>query len=195
MTNLNKYTPVLNYQSFKSKEPLPQPQTADLNSESYFSHFTGIVREINILNYNFYSTNYVLVENSDGEIANLIISEDTYFVYDGMITVGSIITGYFPTNAPVPLIYPPQYYVMVVKVEPVWQQIKVDYFDDDLVSADGVLKLEIGDHTNIITQDGEPYTGDLENRLLVVYYGVSTRSIPAIAIPLQVVVLDAMPSY
>jgi hypothetical protein len=163
-------------------------------SESYFSEFTGIVREINIVNYNNNTWDFCLVENENGEIANLIITEDTYFIYDGTISVGSIITGYFPANAPVPLIYPPQYFVMVVKVEPVWQQIRVDYFDDELINTDGTLQLELGDHTVVISQDGEPFTDDLRNRLLVVYYGVSTISTPSRAIPLKVVVLDAMPN-
>lgn len=163
------------------------------DTQSYFSSFHGTVKEISILtddNDNYW--NYILVENEDGSIANLIVSPETYFVYHIMISPGSVITGYFPANAPTPMIYPPQYFTPVVAIEPLWQNIKVDYFDENLVSMDGMLQLNIGDHTRVITQDGSSYTGDLGNHLLVVYYGVSTKSIPAIAIPLQVVVLDSV---
>jgi len=163
----------------------------NMDVPSYFNSFRGVVSEISILNDNNNYWNYILVENGEGTIANLVVTPDTYFVYNTMISVGSVITGYFAANAPVPMIYPPQYYTMVVAVEPLWQIIKVDYFDENLVSMDGMLKLDIGNRTEIITQDGNVYDGDLGNRLLVVYYGVSTRSIPAIAIPLKVVVLDA----
>lgn len=159
---------------------------------SYFNSFRGIVREINILNDNNITWNYILVENDKGEVANLVISPDTYFVYNVMISVGTTITGYFPANAPVPFIYPPQYLTTVVVVEPLWQLIRVDYFDEDLVSMDGMFQISIGDHTQIVTQEGEPYQGELGNRLLVVYYGVFTNTIPAVAIPIKVVVLDAM---
>lgn len=162
----------------------------EIDNQSYFSSFRGIVREISILNDNNITWNYILVEDEQGAIANLIVTPDTYFVYNVMISVGSIITGYFPANAPVPFIYPPQYITSVIVIEPLWQNIKVDYFDEDLVSMDGMLKLEIGRHTQIVSQDGSPYIDDLGNQLLVVYYGVSTRSIPSITIPLTVVVLD-----
>lgn len=165
----------------------------DQDTSSYFNSFRGIVREISIFNDKNNYWNFILVENEDGGFANLVVTPDTYFVYNVILSVDSVITGYFAANAPVPMIYPPQYRAIVIAIEPLWQVIKVDYFDENLVSMDGMLKLQIGDHTKIVSQDGHPYDGDLGNQLLVVYYGVSTRSIPAIAIPLRVVVLDSAP--
>ena len=163
------------------------------NNQSYFISFRGMVREISILNDNKNYWNYLLVENEDGSVANLITTPETYFAYKVMITVGSVITGYFPANAPVPLIYPPQYLTTVIVPDPLWQNIKVDYFDENLVSMDGTLKLNIENDTSILNQDGTPYVGSLGNQLLVVYYGASTRSIPAITTPSIVVVLDKEP--
>ena len=173
-----------------------QENPAPMNEEnpSYFSSFGGIVREISIRKENNNYWNYILVENKDSTFANLVVTPDTYFVYNTMVSVGSDITGYFPANAPVPMIYLPQYRAMVLVVEPLWQIIKVDFFDENLVSMDGTLKLNIGDHTEVVNQDGTPYEGGLENQLLVVYYGFSTRSIPSIAIPLRVVVLKNNPN-
>lgn len=159
------------------------------DNSNYFSSFRGIVSEISLLKENNNFWNYILVENEDGAIANLVVTPDTYFVYNTMVSVGSEITGYFPANAPVPMIYPPQYRATVVAVEPLWQLIKVDLFDENLVSMDGTLKLDIGDHTEVINQDGTLFEGGLENQFLVVYYGFFRRGIPAIAIPLRVVVL------
>ncbi len=163
------------------------------NNNSYFISFRGMVREISILSDNKNYWNYLLVENEDGSVANLITTPDTYFAYNVLITVGSVVTGYFPANAPVPLIYPPQYLTTAIVLEPLYQNIKVDYFDEDLVSMDGMLKLNIENETTIQNQDGTPYVGSLGDQLLVVYYGASTRSIPALTTPMMVIVLDMEP--
>ncbi|MPN07715.1 hypothetical protein SDC9_154986 [bioreactor metagenome] len=59
-----------------------------------------------------------------------------------------------------------------------------------MVSADNTIKLNISDATEIISQTGKSFKGDLENRKLVVLYGPSTRSIPAQTNPIKVIVLD-----
>ena len=77
---------------------------------------------------------------------------------------------------------------MVVK--PLEGSIKVDRFGQTLLSSDQTLKLNIGDTTEIILQDGKPFAGELANRDLVVFYDVATRSIPAQTTPQKVVVLS-----
>lgn len=163
------------------------------NQGSYFISFRGVVTEISVLSDNNTYWNYLLVENNEGDVANLIVTPATYFAYNIIISVGTEVTGYFPANAPVPLIYPPQYLITVIVPEPASENIKVDYFDYNLVSLDGMLKLNIEDNTRIVMQDGSSYRGILGNQLLVVYYGASTRSIPAITTPTKIVVLNATP--
>lgn len=154
---------------------------------NYYS-FTGTVKEITDHS-RVEGTKYVLVENEEGQIANLVVSKDTYILDGEEIEVGSVITGFYDANAPMLMIYPPQYNTEVVVVNNKDTNIKVDRFDENLVSADNGLKLKISDKTEIVLQDGTDFEGKLENRKLVVLYGPSTRSIPAQTTPDKVVVL------
>jgi len=165
-------------------------EVSEVAPNSYFNSFTGTVQAISDFEDVIGNNLFVTVENANGQVANLIIPEDAFFINDNEIAIGVEITGYFRANLPMPMIYPPQYYVSVVAVDvedAVF--IKVDRFNEDLVSQDGLLKLNITDATTIVTQGGQAFDGDLTNRKLVVLYDVSTRSIPAITTPNKVVVM------
>ena len=158
-------------------------------NQSSFSSFTGTVKEITDFE-GVKGSKFVLVENQDGNQANLIISSSTYVVNNEKIDIGSVITGFYDADAPMLMIYPPQYNIEVVNVAGSKVQcIKVDRFDKDLVSSDNMLKLNISKETEIISQDGEAFEGELANRYLVVLYGISTKSIPAQTNPDKIVVL------
>ena len=122
-----------------------------------------------------------------GGSATFIADFNTFFLGD-IPEVGDYIVGYYLMDAPMIMIYPPQYNVSVI-VNGEFLGVAVDRFDDELVSYDGFLKLNIDDNTEIILQDGEPFDGDLAHRKLVVLYGVSTRSIPAQTTPDKIIVL------
>ncbi len=173
----------------KPVEPsAPLPIGEEIIEVPSFKPFTGTVKEIRDAEF-VAGSQYVFVETDEGKTAYLIVTEDTYFVNDRELMEGSVVTGYFDENLPIIMIYPPQYGAVVMIVEPLSENIKVDRFDDALVSSDNSLKLNITDETEIILQDGKPFTGELANRDLVVTYDVSTRSIPAQTTPLKVVVL------
>ena len=129
------------------------------------------------------------VQNRDRSIVNFVITPTTYFVENTMVFVGDIVTGYYDANAPVPLIYPPQYQALVVAKAMPNVDVKVDYFNSDLISSDGNLKLNISPLTPIILENGQAFTGDPANHNLVVIYGPTTRSIPAITTPYKIVVI------
>lgn len=155
-----------------------------------FGSFTGTVKEIADFE-GVEGSKFVLVENQEGQEANLIISNSTYVINNEKIDSGSVITGFYDVNAPMLMIYPPQYNIEVVNVTSSKVQcIKVDRFDKDLVSSDNFLKLNISKETEIISQDGKAFEGEFANRNLVVIYGVSTRSIPAQTNPDKIVVLS-----
>lgn len=156
--------------------------------QAYFNSFTGTVKTITDSE-RAKGSKYVLVEKENGQTANIIISKDTYILNNAEVTEGQIITGFYAANAPMIMIYPPQYNAEVVVVGSMDQNVKVDVFDKNLVSADKSLKLNISDKTEVILQDGKAYKGELANRKLVVIYGTSTRSIPAQINPAKVIVL------
>jgi len=66
----------------------------------------------------------------------------------------------------------------------------VDLFDKDLISADGLLKLNIGENTKVVTKDNKEFKGDLKNRKLAVFYRTIAKSNPANTVPDKVVMLS-----
>lgn len=157
--------------------------------QTQFIPFTGTVKEINDYAA-IEDSKMVFVEDEEGGIANFIISKDTYIVDDEEIELGDTITGYFDANALMIMIYPPQYDIKVAHIENQEQNVKFDRFNKDLVSSDNSLKLNIFEDTEIISQDGEAYEGEIADKNLVVIYGVSTRSIPAQTTPSKIVVIE-----
>ena len=129
------------------------------------------------------------VEKEDETIVNFIVEPVTYFVRHEMIKVGDKVTGFYDGNAPVPLIYPPQYKAIVMAKNVPYYNVKADYFDKQLISSDGQLKLNIGPKTRKVLENGQAFTGNLANRYIIVVYGVSTKSIPAQTTPYEIVVM------
>lgn len=133
---------------------------------------------------------YVFVEREDGKTAYLVVSEKTYFATDNELVEGATVTGYFDENLPIIMIYPPQYSAVVIVVEPLEGSIKVDRFDENLLSLDKMLELNVGDETEVMLQDGTTVAGELEGRNLVVFYEMATDSIPALTTPEKIVILS-----
>jgi len=130
----------------------------------------------------------VSVENETGALVNFVVSPNTYFVDHVMVAVGDQVTGYYDGNAPVPLIYPPQYRALVMVKENPYQNVKVDFFNSQFVSSDGLLKLNISPFTSIILKNGQSFTKNPANRNLIVIYGAATKSIPAQTTPNKLIV-------
>ncbi len=156
---------------------------------SHFNAYTGIVKSVKEYQ-NVEGSKIVELEDGKGGQANVIVSADTYFTHEKEIKEGSKITVYYDANMPMIMIYPPQYKADVVVAGDVKESIKVDLFNRNLTSADGQLKIKVGKDTEIVTQDGKKYEGNLSNKNLVVYYTVATKSIPAQTAPSKVVVLN-----
>ncbi|MEB2300519.1 hypothetical protein LAV72_12930 [Lysinibacillus xylanilyticus] len=128
------------------------------------------------------------VEDITQGIVNFVISPSTYFVNQEIVAPGDQVTGYYDGNAPVPLIYPPQYRALVVVKENNNQNVKVDFFNQQLVSSDGQLQLNLSAYTLILLKNGQPFSKSLANRNLIVIYGPTTRSIPAQTTPYKIIV-------
>ena len=132
---------------------------------------------------------FISVRNTGGGTVNFIAAPYTYFIDNVCLMVGDPVTGFYDANAPVPMIYPPQYQAIVMtKISPS-QNVKVDYFDDQLISSDGMLKLNVDPFTQMQLENGQTFTRDPANRNLIVLYGPSTRSIPAQTTPYKIIVM------
>lgn len=129
------------------------------------------------------------VDNGLGEIVNFVVSPDTYFVDQMIVSVGDQVTGYYDGDAPAILIYPPQYPALVMVKESPNQNVKVSYFNSQLVSSDGQLRLNISPYTRIVLTNVQLFTRIPANHDLIVIYGPTTQSIPAQTTPFKIIVL------
>ena len=131
---------------------------------------------------------YAVRDQNRGQV-NFVVHPSTYFVNGDIVRVGNNITGFYDPNVATPMIFPPQYRALVIARSSPNQNVTVDWFSNQLVSSDGTLRLNIGRDTRVMLTNGQPFTGRLGNRNLIVVYGPTTRSIPAQTTPQQVIVL------
>ncbi|WP_332649093.1 hypothetical protein [Lysinibacillus sp. 54212] len=156
-----------------------------------FKWFSGMITGISDFNtgqgdngcYKLFS-----VQNRVGEMVNFVISPTTYVLDQVMLTVGDRVTGYYDGDAPVPLIYPPQYRALIMTKNNPMLNVKVDFFNNQLISSDGGLKLNLSPQTQIVLPNGQAFTNPITNRNLMVLYGPTTRSIPAQTTPYKIIV-------
>lgn len=152
-----------------------------------FTPVTGIVQNITPMR-NECCQQMVTLFNSNG-ITNVIISPDTYVINETRLRPGMTVTAFYDGNAPVPLIFPPQYRALILGRHSPNETMMADYFDRTLTASDQSLKLNIASSTEIVTSNGQAYSCPLFERLLIVYYSVTTRSIPPQTTPRKVIVV------
>ncbi|MBD7985828.1 hypothetical protein H9649_14655 [Sporosarcina sp. Sa2YVA2] len=129
------------------------------------------------------------VDNGNGAVVNFVVEPTTYFVNHVNVKVGDQVTGFYDINVPVPLIYPPQYRAVVMAKEQRDEFVAVSFFNQQLVSSDGSLQLNINARTPILLENGQTFSGSPVNRNLIVVYSATTRSIPAQTTPKQIIVM------
>lgn len=129
------------------------------------------------------------VEDESKELYHLVVTPDTYVVDFKTLIPGMKISFWFDADAPMLLIYPPRVTAAVVDFDTTGCFVDVDYYDADLVNRANTLKLELGEETGCYTRNNQLFAGNIANHSLVVLYGNSTRSIPAITVPEKIIVL------
>jgi hypothetical protein len=133
----------------------------------------------------------------EGENTNtLVVTADT-LVFDNTgkkveLKKGDKIMAHSYANKPMPLIYPAQYSPEIVIVETEAMGIAaVGTFDKNLLDANLSLKLHISEETELSSVSGKKVkVADLAEKNSLVFYTITTRSIPAQTTPHKVVVLD-----
>lgn len=162
-------------------------------TENKYISFTGQVTEA--------ADNIITVKENDNAImfhlgTMIIGTKDGQIMEAKDIKAGDKITAVYTTNTPMALSYPGQMTPNIILVQNSDNSIKVDKFNEDMVSSDGSLKLITDDNTKleayktkqVITQK------DLKNKDLLVIYGATTRSIPAQTLVDGVVKVMVLPS-
>lgn len=129
------------------------------------------------------------VEGGNETYVNFMVTPATFVLDYVQLQVGMSVTFYYYADAPAPLIFPPQFSAVVVVPEQEGRFVYVGNFDEELVSADASLQLNMGDAVEVVTTNNQKFLGNLANKDLVVSYKNTTRSIPAQTTPEKVVVL------
>lgn len=161
-----------------------------------FNSVQGVITQISDFSTNLRSqsgcTKLYSVMERNGSLVNFVVTPSTYVVDQSILSVGDTVIAFYDANAAAPLIFPPQFQAVVMAIVTGSATITIDTFNRNLVNNDNTLKLNIGQQTKIILTNAQPYTGNLSNRNLIVIYHFTTRSIPAITTPEQIIVLCYM---
>lgn len=160
--------------------------------------FEGVIKEVQA------HEGYVHLSLTDGKADEVIgvfsLSEETMIVDQGTgetiksseLKEGQKLTGFYRKDIMMIMIYPPRISpeLVVVKDDEDKNFIKHSNFNEELLSVDNMLKLNISDDTVIIDQKGEECKlEDLYNQDLLVFYKFTTKSIPPQTNPSKVIVL------
>ena len=171
-----------------------------------------IDKEVQIKDYINYEGKIVEIKNDGDKLSMLIkadddeyglilhINEDVIllnhktkdFTDKDKLKEGMTITAYYAKYTPMLLSLPGQLTpgVIVVKESEEPSFIKVSGFNEDLVSGENDLKLNISEDTVIVNKDGEKVEKeDIKDKDLIVFYTASTKSIPAQTTPEKIIVI------
>ena len=132
---------------------------------------------------------FVSVEDEDGNLTVFLVTPSTYVLDYVRITNGMKGTFWYDTNAPVPLIFPPQYNAVAVAEEIPGRNVDVGYYNNSLVNDSQTLKLNLDASTEVVTVNNQIFSGSPAGNNLMVVYDITTRSIPAQTTPSKIVVL------
>lgn len=147
---------------------------------------TGII--MNITRGNDCCSQMLALRTEDG-IVNFLINMDTVVIDSRQLRQGMRVAAFYDRNLPVPLIFPPQYRAQLITALGRNEQVMLNYFDSDLTAADNTLQINISAGTLIKTLNGQNITCNLGEHTLLVYYTMTTRSIPPQTTPRRVIVL------
>lgn len=132
---------------------------------------------------------FATIEDNDGNTVNFVITPSTYVVDFDTLSVGMKVCFYYRLDAPVPLIYPPQYNAAVAAQAKNGRMIDVSYYNNALINEAQSLQLNIDGGVDIRTTNNQYFQGSPANHNLIVLYTTTTRSIPAQTTPEEIIVL------
>ena len=157
-----------------------------------YTSVIGIITNIEYVNNNDHSDMCSILYTLEGEnpagIFQVQLSANAYVLNLHPFQLGDRATFFYDPNAPMVLSYPPRYTAVAGAYTPHGTSAMLDLFHDDLTTSDRSLKLNLAQNTPITLPNGQPFKGSLEHRLLLVFYGMTTRSIPPQTTPEQVIV-------
>lgn len=119
---------------------------------------------------------------------HIFLPSDAYVLNLHPFQIGDRATFFYLSNAPVPLIYPPQYRAAAAAYTPHGVTAVLDTFSYGMTNSDNTLMLTPTWSTPVTLPNGQTYAQNPAGHLLLATYSASSRSIPAQATPEQIVV-------
>lgn len=139
------------------------------------------------------------IDSNDQEVSFVVGSETLVVDSEGKaaeIKEGMQFTTYTYWNEPTVLMLPPRYNPAVIVVENGVGDMandagafKKDADSDRYVNSENTLSIVAGDETEVVDRKGDKFEGDLDGKDLLVFYTISTRSIPAQTTPEKIIVI------
>jgi len=166
---------------------------------SNFMKFSGVIKEITNDKNQIALT---VVTEVDEPITTIFTLDKNVLFFNGTnaetvkkesFQIGQKIEAYYDKNKPMILIYPARITpeILIVQEKEKVSLTKVAKFDQNMVSLDGELQLNISKETEVINESGEVITQkDLEGKELIVFYNIATKSIPAQTVPTKIVAVN-----
>lgn len=175
--------------------------TVEQKDTSNFMKSTGVIKDIETKD--GIVTLTVESEEKEPQITNFKLNDETLLFNSGTTKAvekvtfqkGQRIDAYYDKNKPMIMIYPAQIYpeLVIVHDEAKMGSVKVSKFDDEFLSLDNELKLNIGEETLLVNEKGvELEQADLKGKELVVFYTITTMSIPAQTPPTKIIAIDSL---
>lgn len=173
---------------------------APVETASYISVDVTVVKTDSDVDGIIKTTTDVNNKDDQNNTVNLKITDDT-LVYDNLgnkkalsdLTDGTKITVFTGSYEPTPLILPVQYTANVIIINGDQEgNVNADTYlvdEEGYTNAANTLNIATADDTKIVDKDEKEYKGDINKNDLIVFYDVSTKSIPAQTTPTKVVVL------
>lgn len=172
--------------------------TVEQTDTSNFMKSSGVIKDIETKD--GIVTLTVESEEKEPQITIFKLNDDTLLFNSGTtksvekeaLQKGQRIDAYYDKNKPMIMIYPAQISpeLVIVHDEKKMGSVKVSKFDEEFLSLDNELKLNIGEETILVNEKGEELEqADLSGKELVVFYTASTRSIPAQTTPSKIITI------
>ena len=166
-------------------------QNNEAQIQPTFIKIAGTIENVEVRdNATYYTT-------KEGENTNVFVVNKDTLVFDNTgkevkLQKGDKVTAYNYANKPMLAIYPPQYNPEVIIVETeAMGSVAVGTFDEDLLNEEYSLKLNVSEETDVSSVSGKDVTvADLPEQNLLVFYAITTMSIPAQTPPTKVIILD-----
>ncbi len=169
------------------------PKIGAGNREPRFGQIQGTIVEITPARQGARRANgcvqFLTVETQTGDTVNVLLSPTTYVVDFETLSVGMNATFWYAADAPMLLIYPPQYSAAAAARDRNNRMVDVSYYGRDLVNYEKTLQLKLDGSVVVRTVNNQYFQGSPAEHDLVVEYETSTRSIPAQTTPKKIVVL------